>query len=70
MQVVRLRRVDRLLQAALELTPVDESGQAVMARLVGHLARKAAQLADVVQDDDGTDGGAIIAANWRYIDLD
>ena len=43
------RDLERLAEAALELAAVDEAGERVVARLVGHLLRQAAQLAHVVQ---------------------
>ena len=47
-QIIRLRRVDRLLQAALELAPVNQASQRIMACLIGYLPGDAPQLADVV----------------------
>ena len=43
------RNFERLAEAALELAAVDESGQCVVTRLVGHLLGQPAQLAHVMQ---------------------
>ena len=47
--VAAMRCLDRLLQAALELTAVHQAGECVMRGLVGNLARQAARFGDIVQ---------------------
>ncbi len=42
----------RLVEAVLELAPVHEARQRIVRRLVRHLSMQAAQLGDVVQQDD------------------
>ena len=69
-RIAGLGGVDRLLQAALEFAPVDQAGERVMARLVGHLPRDAAQLAGIVQHEHGTERAAILAAQRRDVELD
>ena len=54
---------DRPFQADLELAPVDEAGQRVVAREVDHLALHAAQLSDVLEDQDGADQLALPVAD-------
>ena len=44
--------LQRLLEAPLELAPVDEAGQRVVGRLVAHALGQAADLRDVVHDHD------------------
>ncbi len=46
-------RFHRLLQPALELTPVHQTGQRIVAGLIGHLSRQAALLGNVVQHGHG-----------------
>ena len=45
-----LRRIHRLAQPPLEFAPIDETGERVVARLIGHLPGQPAQLAGVVHD--------------------
>ena len=52
MAALRVRGLQRLLQAPLELAAIDQARQRVVARLVGHLLGKPAQVADVPQRDD------------------
>ena len=63
------RRVERGLEPPLELRAVDEARQRVVARLVGHLARQSAQLADVVEDHDAPGDLAVRPANRRRREL-
>ena len=65
-----VRGVDGLLQAALELAAVDETGQRVVARLVGHLPGDATLLGHILQQDDRT--GQVVGgiAQRRHRDLD
>jgi hypothetical protein len=65
-----MRGIERLLEPPLEFAPVDEAGQRVMGGLVTHLARETAQLADVVEDDDGSGNGVAGAAYGRCGELD
>ena len=51
--IAALAPIDRLFQAALEVAPIDKSGERIVGRLIRHLAGKAAQLGDVVQQHDG-----------------
>ena len=63
------RGVERRLEPPLELGAIDEARQRVVARLVRHLAREAAQLADVVEDHDATGDLTVRAANRRRREL-
>ncbi len=57
---------DRRGQAALELGPVDQSGQRVVAGLVGQPGGMFAFLADVVQHHDHADGLRRAVADQRH----
>ena len=63
------RGVERRLEPPLELRAVDEARQRVVARLIRHLARETAQLADVVEDHDAAGDLAVRAANRRRREL-
>ena len=63
------RRVERRLEPPLELGTIDETRQRVVARLIRHLAREPAQLADVVEDHDAARDLAVRAANRRRREL-
>src|SRR5688572_8202819 len=63
------RRVERRLEPPLELRAIDEARQRVVARLVRHLAREAAQLADVVEDHDAACDLRLGPANRRRREL-
>ena len=63
------RRVERRLEAPLELRTIDEARQRVMARLIRHLARETAQLAHVVEDHDAASDLAVRATNRRRREL-
>ena len=67
---VGVRQLERFFQPALELAPIDQAGERVVARLVRHLARDAAQLAYVAHDDDGADQLALLRAQRRDRQLD
>ena len=54
--VAAVRRVHRLLQPTLELAPIDQPGQRIVRRLIGHLPRQAAHLGDIVQQHHRADG--------------
>jgi len=47
------RDVGRFVEPTLEFASVHEAGQRVVCRLVRHLPVQAAQLGDVVHEDDG-----------------
>ncbi len=63
------RGVERRLEPPLELRAVDEARQRIVARLVRHLAREAAQLADVVEDHDAAGDLTVGPANRRCREL-
>ena len=60
----------RFVEAALELAPVHEARQRVVRRLVRHLPMQAAQLGDVVQQDDRANELAALIPQWRCGELD
>ena len=66
----RARDFERLAEAALEFAAIDQPGQRVVARLVGHLLRQAAQFADVVQHHGGAGDLPFLAADRRCRCLD
>ena len=68
--VAAVRGVDRFLQPALELAPIDQAGQGIVRRLVGHLPRQAAHLGDIVQQHHRADGLAGLHADRRGRQLD
>jgi len=65
-----VRLLERFLQAPLELAAVDEAGQGVVARLVGHLARQAAQVGHVANRDHRARELAGRVAQRRHAELD
>ena len=67
-RIAGLRGVHGLLQPPLELAAIDEAGERVVARLIGHLAREAAQLAGVVQTS--TKPRRILAVGLQRRDAD
>ena len=64
------RGFDRFVEAALELAPVHEAGERIVRRLVRHLPMQAAQLGDVVQQDDRASELAALIAQRRCGELD
>ena len=68
--IAAVRGVDRFLQPALELAPVDQPGQRIVRGLVGHLARHAAHLGDIVQQHHRADGLPGLHADRRGRQLD
>ena len=68
--VAAVTALDRLLEAPLELAPVDETGERIVRGLVGHLARQAAHLGDIVQHHDRTAQLARAVADRRCRQLD
>src|SRR5690606_14040778 len=69
-RAVRVRHLERLLEAALEFAPVHQAGESVMARLVRHLAGDAAQLTDIAHDDDSAHDFALLALQRGDGELD
>jgi hypothetical protein len=69
-RLVRVRELQRFFEPALELATVHQAGERIVARLVGHLARDAAQLADVAHHDHGADEVALLRAQRCHGQLD
>ena len=64
------RDLERLAEPALELAAIHEPGQRVVARLIGHLLRESAELADVVQHHGDARDLAVGRADRRSRRLD
>ena len=64
------RDVRGFVETALELAAVHEAGERVVGRLVRHLPVQAAQLGDVVQQDDRANELAVVIAQRRRGELD
>ncbi len=62
--------VHRLVEAAFEFAPVDQSRQWIVSRLVTHPPCEATQLADVMEHDDGPGDAVARAANGRRRQFD
>ena len=69
-RVATSRAFDRFIEAALELAPVHEARQGIVRRLVRHLPMQAAQLGDVVHEDDRASELTAFILQWRCGELD
>src|SRR5688572_991137 len=64
-RLARLRALERALDAALELTPVDEAGEQIVRGVVGKATIELAALRDVVEHEHATRHLARAVANGR-----
>ena len=58
--------VEAVLEALLELPAVDQAGERVVAREVDHLALHAAELGDVLEDQDAAGGAPLAVLDRRH----
>jgi len=68
--VAAMAALDGLGRAALELAPIDKSGECIVGRLVGHLPGKSAQLGHIVQQQHGAGDLVGVVADRRGGQLD